>query len=111
MGDRSFWTSATLSGTGLDPAAIGRHYEDQLVRAGWTSTGAGEATPAAWSSWTFTDEEGESWAGILLALQLPTDPATPDRYLLTLRCDAVRPGGSSHTGISTGISFQTYQAP
>ena len=102
FGGRNFSTTATLTGSGLDPAAVGKHYHDQLVHAGWTPTSAGAVPPAAWSTWTFTDEDGEPWAGVLLALQLPVSPTTPDRYLLTLRCDAVRPGTTSRSSSSFG---------
>jgi hypothetical protein len=83
--------SATLTDAWLDPAAVGQHYHDQLVHAGWTPTSVGAMPRAAWSTWTFTDEDGEPWSAVLLAIQLLP---TAGRYLMTLRAERTTPDAS-----------------
>jgi hypothetical protein len=85
---------------GYDVAAVGRHYDEQLARAGWTASSVGTSPPVTWSTWTLTDHEGEPWWAILFAVQLPT---TPERYALTFRAEAVRP--DAHAGQSGGSGF------
>jgi hypothetical protein len=83
-GDGHLLANADLDVTGIDPSAVGRHYNDQLAQGGWTLTEEGAAPSAAWSTWTFMDEEGTRWAALFFALQ---HPAVPGHYLLTLRAD------------------------
>src|SRR5260370_21995031 len=87
-GDGHLLANADLDVTDIDPAAVGRHYNDQLAQGGWALTDEGAVPPAAWSTWTFLDEEGTRWVGLFFALQHPT---VPGHYQLTLRAD--RTGG------------------
>jgi hypothetical protein len=67
-GNSSRYSSASLRAA-LDPAAVGAHYAAQLRAAGWIGQGDGQSGPAAWSTWTFRDQDGEAWHGLLLALR------------------------------------------
>lgn len=72
------YSHATLE-TDLTLEAISSHYAAQLEGSGWTLIDEGQGGPQAWSTWTFTDAEGEPWAGTFSALRL-AGPST--RYLL-----------------------------
>jgi len=56
--------------TGISPAGLVGHYSAQLEEAGWSRAGGGEEGPTAWSGWTF-EEDGEGWAGTLVAMSPP----------------------------------------
>lgn len=56
--------------TELDSSALAIHYADQLKAANWTAVSSKECGPASWSTWSFEDEEGISWDGFLIALDL-----------------------------------------
>lgn len=96
-------STATLYAAGTDVAAVGRHYNEQLAQIGWTPSSAGALPPAAWSTWTLTDREGEPWWAALFALQLP---ATPERYLLTFRAEMLRP--DAHAGRSGSFGASSF---
>jgi hypothetical protein len=74
---------------GLVAETVGRHYIDQLTQAGWTRTHEGAVPAAAWSTWTFTDEQAQRWTALFFALR---HPAMPGRSLLTLRADWIESG-------------------
>jgi hypothetical protein len=67
--------------TDLDLATVAAHYQDQLAQRGWQRGDVGENGPAAWSSWTLTDVEGQPWRALLVALKRPD---VPRRYALHL---------------------------
>jgi hypothetical protein len=98
-----FTSTATLYAAGSDVAAVGRHYNEQLARVGWTPSSAGALPPAAWSTWTLTDREGEPWWAALFALQLP---AAPERYLLTFRAEMLRP--DAHAGRTGSFDISSF---
>jgi len=63
-------TSAMLQ-TDLALSVLATHYATQLEQAGWQRTGEGSSGPAAWHTWTFQDEEQETWLGRFFLLQMP----------------------------------------
>jgi hypothetical protein len=77
----------------LDIPALAAHYRGQLERAGWQAGESGESGPVAWSAWTFTDDEGEPWRAMFVALQ---QVGQAGRYHLWLSAD--------YTGASIGGS-------
>jgi hypothetical protein len=83
-GGDSYYSTATLHTT-LDLAAVAAHYADRLRQAGWEARAQGQDGPAAWSAWTFRDDAGEEWQGLLYMLQRP---AADGQYVLYLRADA-----------------------
>lgn len=83
--DDSAHFAATLETT-LDLAFINSHYAAQLAEAGWTHLDTGEGGPQTWSSWTFRDEEGQRWCGLLLVIRLPE---TPHQHLLQLHANRI----------------------
>jgi len=92
-GDR-WYTSAALRSS-LALGEIRTHYERQLQDAAWTSTASGESGPVAWSTWTFSDEEGESWRGLFFALREPDEPNAYYLHLQAKPRDSQRRGGFS----------------
>lgn len=64
----SAYRTATLSGN-LSAAEIGDHYNGQLQGNGWTLASSGGEGDAAWSTWTFLDDEGKEWIGNLFILR------------------------------------------
>jgi hypothetical protein len=62
--------SATLE-TEMNSSSLEAHYADQLTAANWTMMSEGESGPSSWSSWSFKDEDGQTWDGFLMALELP----------------------------------------
>ena len=62
--------SATLE-TEMNSSSLTDHYADQLTAANWTMMGEGESGPSSWSSWSYSDEDGQAWDGFLMALELP----------------------------------------
>jgi hypothetical protein len=47
------------------------YYNDQLTAAGWTLVESGSADGLGWSTWTFTDADGDAWMGTLLVSDIP----------------------------------------
>jgi len=82
-GSDNYYSNAMVR-TDLDPAALGVYYATQLRDAGWTARGEGHEGPVAWSAWTFRDEDGEEWRGLLFALRRPE---VADEYVVYLRAD------------------------
>ena len=58
----------------LDLAAIGTHYATHLRDAGWSLVDEGGDGPQTWSTWSFSDETGRPWSGVLTALRLSDTP-------------------------------------
>jgi hypothetical protein len=76
------WRSSATLRTDLDLPAIAPHYDAPLAQAGWQRSRNGITPPVAWSTWTFTDEDGEPWRALLVILQ---HPEVEHQYLLDLR--------------------------
>lgn len=66
------------------------HYDQQLAAGGWQREGGDAQGPAGWSYWSFADEEGERWRGMLLAIHLPTRLTS---YWLDVRIETERHAG------------------
>ena len=77
-GNGNSWHSTVILETDLDTAVLAAHYNEQLQAAGWKLTDHGSAGPAVWSTWSFTDDQGDTWAGILLTLD--TTGGTGQRF-------------------------------
>jgi hypothetical protein len=69
-GGNSWYSSSTLK-TEMSVANLEEHYREQLEKAGWSREESGASGPAAWSTWTFTDDDGDAWSGVFLALEVP----------------------------------------
>ena len=52
--------------TELSVRELETHYRNQLLDAGWGLKGEGSNGSIAWSTWSFTDEFGDDWSGVLL---------------------------------------------
>ena len=63
--------SASLE-SDLSVEALAVHYNDQLEAQDWTLVRKGSTEGAAWSNWTFSDDNGNGWAGTLMVLETPT---------------------------------------
>jgi hypothetical protein len=70
--------------TDLDAAVLEAHYAAQLEGAGWIRSDGAPARPLVWSAWTFQDEGGRDWQGLLLAMEMAE---VPDRGFVYLRVD------------------------
>ena len=70
--DRDANVSANLTGD-LSAAEVVDFYNEQLLAADWKMQGGGDGEGAAWSQWTFQDEEGADWRGALMVVELSTD--------------------------------------
>ena len=51
--------------TELSVLELEAHYHDQLAEAGWESKEVVSTNSIALSTWSFTDELGDQWSGIL----------------------------------------------
>ena len=88
--------------TDLTLEAVANHYLGELERAGWRRLDAGVSGSAAWNAWSFTDEEGAPWQGLLLII---ARPLRPGKYALTLQAEAEdesRQGGAGGIGSNAG---------
>jgi hypothetical protein len=83
-GDDHVSTSATLE-CNLDVPALSAHYSGEFTRADWRQLDAGASGPAAWSVWSFTDQQGTRWQALFFIIQRP---GRQGQYALTLRADA-----------------------
>ncbi|MCH7745587.1 MAG: hypothetical protein IIC84_05890 [Chloroflexi bacterium] len=77
----TFTTQTDLEGT-LSAVQVEAHYQGQLTEAGWTLLDNNTAGPSAWSTWQFTDDDGETWGAMLLILK---SPGVDDNLLAYLR--------------------------
>lgn len=64
--------------TALDAEALINHYNSQFEQADWVQIDTGEGEPSRWSIWSFQDEEGESWGGLLVITEVQN---TPNEYI------------------------------
>jgi hypothetical protein len=78
-------TSAWVEGD-FPLAALQAHYTHALLHAGWSLVDGAESGPAAWSRWTFHDDDGSRWSALLLMVQC-AEPAR--RFDLILRAHRV----------------------
>ena len=60
-------TTLTLIGD-LSAAEVADFYNKQLVAAGWKMQDGGDKEGAAWSNWTFKDDQGVDWIGSLIVV-------------------------------------------
>ncbi len=68
--DSEAYNETHLTGDISAPDAA-TYYNDQLSAAGWTLVESGSADGLGWSTWTFTDADGDAWAGTLLVSDIP----------------------------------------
>jgi len=68
--DAEAYSETHLEGD-LSAAEAAATYNDQLAAAGWILVESGSADGLGWSTWTFTDAEGESWTGTLIVTDIP----------------------------------------
>ena len=69
--DRDANVSANLKGD-LTAAEVADFYNEQLIAAGWELQSENQGEGAAWSRWTFQDEQGTDWSGALMVIELST---------------------------------------
>jgi hypothetical protein len=62
---------SAIQETAMNSSSLTDHYADQLKAANWTMMGEWQSGPSAWSSWSFKDDDGQSWDGFLMALEIP----------------------------------------
>ncbi len=92
-GDHWYTSAALQSDQALGDIWV--HYDAQLQDAKWTRTTSGESGPVAWSTWTFTDDEAESWRALFFILQEPDEPNAYHLFLRAKSANALRLGGLS----------------
>ena len=68
-------SNATLE-TDMATADLLVHYNVQLKEAGWLADSEDANSPVSWSTWTFSDSDGNSWRGLFLATQLDDEHRT-----------------------------------
>lgn len=64
-GDGQWQSEATIE-TELNVSELTTHYQEQLMKAGWELKEDGMTASFAWSRWSFNDEFGDPWSGLLL---------------------------------------------
>lgn len=64
------WESDATLETKLSVGELETHYRNQLLKAEWELKEEGSNSSIAWSIWSFTDEFGDDWSGILLVSEL-----------------------------------------
>lgn len=62
--------------TALTPFELVSHYAAQLERQGWLPHGPADYGAVAFGSWTFEDEAGTPWHGLLLVTETAADTKT-----------------------------------
>jgi len=76
--DRDAETTAHLQ-SDLSPVELVEFYNEQLLASGWKMQDSGDAQAsgngegAAWSHWTFTDEQDTRWLGSLIVVKTSAD--------------------------------------
>ena len=73
--DRDANVTATLKGN-LSAAEVAEFYNEQLRAAGWEMQNENQGEGAAWSNWTFQDEQGTDWFGALMVLESSAENET-----------------------------------
>jgi len=64
------WHSDATLETERSVKELETHYRNQLLEAGWELKEGGSNGSIAWSTWSFSDEFGDHWSGILLVSEL-----------------------------------------
>ena len=70
--DRDAAISANLRGN-ISAAELVEFYNEQLVAAGWEMQSEDQGDGAAWSNWTFQDEQGADWIGALMVVEVSAE--------------------------------------
>lgn len=78
--DRDAQVTANLKGD-LSAAEVVKFYDEQLLAAGWEMQNAAEGEGAAWSQWTFQDEQGNNWIGALMVMEASAESNTLFAYV------------------------------
>jgi hypothetical protein len=78
-GDESVFSSGILE-TDLNTISLMDHYSSQIRKGGWNIEENGSYGLSSWSTWNFTDEEGQNWIGSFLILDSSHD--TKKHFLL-----------------------------
>ena len=78
-------SNATLK-TELSVTELSAHYASQLEEQGWTRNDVSDSDPVSWSTWTFSDEEGNAWRGLFFTTKL--DEAHRTVYVEVMRLDS-----------------------
>jgi hypothetical protein len=60
----------------LSAAELVEFYNQQLLGAGWKMQNSGNGDGAAWSNWTFRDEQQTDWIGALMVVKVSKDSDT-----------------------------------
>jgi hypothetical protein len=81
--DRDAEVTASLQ-SDLSPVELVEFYNEQLLASGWKMQNSGNGEGAAWSHWTFTDEQETNWLGSLIVLKASADS---DRLFALLRIE------------------------
>jgi hypothetical protein len=68
----------------LSPIELVEFYNQKLLAAEWKMQDSGNGEEAAWSHWTFTDEQEKNWLGLLVVLNTS---ANNDRLFALLRIE------------------------
>ena len=66
---------------------LAAHYEKALEKARWEQTDSSQTEDMAWSSWRYTNEEGQAWAATFTVTRLAGRPNT---YLVWLQVVRVK---------------------
>ncbi|MBD1995927.1 hypothetical protein H6G00_04750 [Leptolyngbya sp. FACHB-541] len=61
--------------TDLDIETLINHYNSQFEQADWLQIDGGEGELSRWSIWSFQDEEGENWRGLLVISKVQETPS------------------------------------
>jgi hypothetical protein len=63
--DYSSNDSSLIIETKLDSKTLANHYIQQLEKSGWKRIDSGYSNSYTWSTWTFKDETGKNWQGVM----------------------------------------------
>lgn len=64
-GSNDYQVSRAILKTELDTQDLAEYYEDQFKQAGWTRLSGQLNRSGVLSTWTYKDEKGKSWLGVL----------------------------------------------
>lgn len=101
-------SSGAVLTSDLELDVLVEHYSEQLKMAGWIQSGQGMSAPTAWHSWTYTDEDQQTWSGIFLIFKRSD---TPREHLLfvTAEMDSSEGGnlfaGWLNAASNVGLAF------
>ncbi|MBD2054877.1 hypothetical protein H6F88_02350 [Oculatella sp. FACHB-28] len=59
----------------IDIETLINHYNSQFEQADWLQIDGGEGELSRWSIWSFQDEEGENWRGLLVISKVQETPS------------------------------------